>query len=164
MQDLLEFTTQPIWDMVIQIRKKVKFILESQQYSKDIVESTEIAAMELLENAVKYGVCTVDCPSVDLKLKSDEQKKNITIVIANGITDVDSIRTLTELLEKLKNVEDVGLLYMERLEQIMANPKSGKSQLGLLRIVYETGFNLDYKVTGTKLEIIGNKIVEETIA
>ncbi|HRG46505.1 MAG TPA: DUF6272 family protein [Leptospiraceae bacterium] len=163
MENLLEFTTQPIWDTVIQIRKKVKSVLEERKYPAEIIEATEIVSMELLENAVKYGVCTEDCPAVDVKIEINESDKEIGITVSNGFSSVENLEFILSRLDKLKNADNIEALYMERLEEIIANPRSGKSQLGLYRIAYETGYKLDYKLKGNRLEITGKKKIGETL-
>ena len=50
---------------------------------------------------------------------------------------------------------------MERLHEIAQNPKSGKSQLGLYRIAYETEYLLNYEISGKKLIITATKKIED---
>lgn len=154
MQETIQFSTKPIWDTVIQIRKQIKSNLESKGYEPEIVEASEIVSMELLENAVKYGTCTEECSSVDLTIDINEKEKEIKIKVCNGIVSKESVSFLLHLIDTLKASDNIELLYMNRLEEIMSNPKSGKSQLGLYRIAYETNYRLDYNVSEKKLEMI----------
>ena len=70
---------------------------------------------------------------------------------------------IAKFINKIKNSPNLGELYMERLQEIALNPKSGKSQLGLFRIAYETGFTIDYEISGKKLIVKATKKIEDEL-
>ena len=129
-----------MWDIVSDIRKQIKSLVAKKSFTQEIIENMETAAMELFENAIKYGVSTQDAIDVILDISCDESN---------------------EL--KIKNSPNLGELYMERLQEIALNPKSGKSQLGLFRIAYETGFTIDYEISGKKLIVKATKKIEDEL-
>ncbi|MCB1190675.1 MAG: hypothetical protein H7A23_23145 [Leptospiraceae bacterium] len=148
-------TTQPTWSFVSAVRDKVKE--ELKEYDKEIVESGEIAASELIENAIKYGVSSEDAPVVEFKFKNENKK--IEICVVNGIESIGSIHTLIAFMEKIKNVTNKQELYIERLREILEQPTHTRSQLGLYRILYETEFDLTYEVKGNKLTVWAIRII-----
>ena len=83
----------------------------------------------------------------------DDEDKELKIAVCNGIESQEKIQDFLDLLNKIKNSNDLEGLYMERLHEIAQNPKSGKSQLGLYRIAYETEYLLNYEISGKKLII-----------
>jgi hypothetical protein len=156
----LQFKAKPIWNIVIELRSKLRDLDDLKGFSEENIESIETVIMELFENAVKYGLSTKDAEEVTLELSFCEENE-LKISVSNGIESIESIKSFLEIIQKIQNTEDLESLYIERLNEIAENPKSGKSQLGLFRICYESGFNLDYKISGNKLTIDSTKTMEK---
>ncbi|MBP9888177.1 MAG: hypothetical protein KBF93_17905 [Leptospiraceae bacterium] len=157
-----KFSARPMWDIVSDIRKQIKSLVAKKSFTQEIIENMETAAMELFENAIKYGVSTQDAIDVILDISCDESNE-LRISVSNGIESHESIQGFLEFINKIKNSPNLGELYMERLQEIALNPKSGKSQLGLFRIAYETGFTIDYEISGKKLIVKATKKIEDEL-
>ena len=130
-----KFSARPMWDIVSDIRKQIKSLVAKKSFTQEIIENMETAAMELFENAIKYGVSTQDAIDVILDISCDESNE-LRISVSNGIESHESIQGFLEFINKIKNSPNLGELYMERLQEIALNPISVKSQLGLFRIAY----------------------------
>ncbi len=157
-----KFNAEPVWSIVSDIRKQIKSLISKKNFIEDAIENLETAAMELFENAIKYGISTADAIDVVLDISYDETNE-LKILVSNGIESIESIQNLLDFINKIKASPNIEELYMERLQQIALNPKSGKSQLGLLRIACETKFFIDYEISGNKLTIIATKQLKEEL-
>ena len=154
------FTIKPIWETISNIREDIQKVLKLRNINEDILENSDLVCMELLENAVKYGIVTPDCP--DVKICFELQENMLLFYVSNGVNINEKLNYLFELINKLKVSEDVEALYIQRLEEIAKNPRGG-SQLGIYRIVYECGFQLSYHLDGYKLTITAKKPIVMTI-
>ncbi|MBP7284378.1 MAG: hypothetical protein KBA66_22515 [Leptospiraceae bacterium] len=157
----MKFSAKPIWNIVSDIRRQIKSLVEKKDFNQDITDAMETTAMELFENAIKYGISTEDAIDVLLEISFDDEDKELKIAVCNGIESQEKIQDFLDLLNKIKNSNDLEGLYMERLHEIAQNPKSGKSQLGLYRIAYETEYLLNYEISGKKLIITATKKIED---
>ena len=63
-----KFSARPMWDIVSDIRKQIKSLVAKKSFTQEIIENMETAAMELFENAIKYGVSTQDAIDVILDI------------------------------------------------------------------------------------------------
>ena len=156
----VRFTIKPVWDTLSQIREDIQKFLEVKNIDEDLVEKADVVCLELLENAVKYGVGTPDSPDVNIWFKLEEDM--LVFCVSNGVRKDENLQFLFNLIDKLNNSDDIEALYIERLQEIAKNPKNG-SQLGVYRIVYESEFNLNYELEGSKLTIEARKVVERKI-
>ena len=156
----LKFSAKPVWNTVFEIRQKIKALIAKKKFTEEVIEAMETVSMELFENAIKYGVSTEDATDVSLEIIYDEISE-LKIIVSNGIESKDSIKNFSELIESILNSKDLEAMYMQRLNEIAQNPKSGKSYLGLYRIAYETGFKLAYEITGKKLIVIASREIED---
>ncbi len=156
----MKFSAKPIWNVVTDIRKQIKALIEKKDFTIDNIDAMEIVSMELFENAIKYGLSTDDATEVSLEISYDNE---LRISVSNGIESIESIQHFIDFLNKIKDAPNLESLYMERLGEIAQNPKSGQSQLGLFRIAYETQFNLKYEIVGKKLTVIATKKIEDAL-
>ncbi|MCB1192278.1 MAG: hypothetical protein H7A23_21780 [Leptospiraceae bacterium] len=155
------FTIKPVWETISQIREDFQKVLKLKRVSNDILEKADVVCLELLENAVKYGVITPDCP--DVKISFELEENTLKFFVSNGVMLGSRLQYLFHLIDKLKNSDDVESLYIQRLEEIAKHPKGG-SQLGIYRVVYESGFGLSYNLDGQKLTVIAQKeVIREVI-
>ncbi len=155
----LKFSAKPVWNTVSDIRQKIKSLIAKKNFTEDVIEAMETVAMELFENAIKYGVSTEDATDVSLEITYDENE--IKVLVSNGIESNESIQSFLNLLNAILNTTDLEGLYMERLKEIAKNPKSGKSHLGLYRIAYETGFKINYEISGKKLIVLATREIKD---
>ncbi|MCB1190676.1 MAG: hypothetical protein H7A23_23140 [Leptospiraceae bacterium] len=148
---LIKISIKPTWNVINDIRESIKKTLK--EYSNEIQSYSEITASELLENAIKYGISTDNAPEVDFEFKVESDI--IKIAVSNGIDMNDAnFKTFLKFMDNIKNSPDRQELYLKRLAEIMENPHSPQSQLGLYRIMYETNFELDYEISIDILTIV----------
>jgi hypothetical protein len=142
----------PTWNVISEIRKKTADLLKD--YDQSLLDATMMVASELMENAVKYGQAVPSESMIEFQLSVNGR---ITIKVTNGLTSEKDLLTVKIHIDKIKTSGDPGLLYTERLKELLENPKQGISQLGLYRIAYEGEFKLDYSYNDKLLTIIAQR-------
>ena len=50
----MKFSAKPIWNIVSDIRRQIKSLVEKKDFNQDITDAMETTAMELFENAIKF--------------------------------------------------------------------------------------------------------------
>lgn len=112
-----------------------------KEYDPALATAAMMVTSELIENAVKYGE---EVPaSAQIKLSMTMNDNRLIISVTNGCIDGPGVRQLEKRIREIAEAPDKATLYMERLEQLLAEPtESGK--LGLYRIAFEGEFDLSY--------------------
>jgi hypothetical protein len=151
----IRFTITPTWNFIKDVQIQVEEFLKSKKKNSDIIEATIMCATELIENAVKYGTEKPDGSSIDFDLSATEE--TVCITVKNGYHDVRDFQNVAENIDKINASDDHAALYVERLQELLDNPKPGVSQLGLYRIAYEGEFKLDYAHKDGILAIIAER-------
>jgi hypothetical protein len=136
----LTYSIKPAWDVVQQIETKINELYKPA--NPELLSSTSMAVSELIENAVKYSDSSPDKKSINLNFLADN--KSIIIIISNPVTNQNHVDMVTRHIERIQNTDDPQKLYIERLQQLLDNPKITYTQLGLYRIAYEGKFQLSY--------------------
>jgi len=152
---IIKITKVPTWEIVAEIRDKVRLILAGM--TDHIVDSSEMVAAELVENAVKYGASIEGAPSVDFFFEYNAADKKVTVKVVSGIGAVGNLNKLKETIDTIKKSDDKAALYTGRLMEMMENPKLSESGLGLYRMAYEGEFDLDYDIKENVLKIIATR-------
>ncbi|MCB1143995.1 MAG: hypothetical protein H7A24_16630 [Leptospiraceae bacterium] len=138
----IEFSAIPNYDILNNMSDQIHRVLGGSP--KNIIESCESASWELLENAIKYGSAQNNQKEVKYEFTSTESE--IIIKISNGFDRKESLMEYLKIMDKIHSTEDKSSLYINRLSEILENPKSTKSQLGLYKIAAETDFVLNYHI------------------
>ena len=146
----ITYTITPAWQVIENIRKKIKERLG--ETVKEMVDPTVIVASELCENAIKYGASVPKMERLEFLLHI--VKNRIKIQVKNGIASQKDFENVKNFIDSIHASDNPGELYINRLKELMAKPHSGESQLGLFRIIYETGFKLRYSYQDKVLTII----------
>jgi hypothetical protein len=124
---------------------------------ENVKEETRMTIVELVENAVKYGLAIPGKKGIEFDFKIG--KNNIIIKISNRLINKKDGKTVKANIDKIKASGNPMELYIQRLRELLANPIEGVSQLGLYRIAYEGRFNLDYKIDNNILTIIASRTI-----
>lgn len=134
----------PRWKYIACARSFIQNFLAISIEDNIRADKIAMAASELLENAVKYA----NSDTTDIFVNVDPQDEKIKVEVSN-IASPEKINELKEIYSKLKAGEpqDVYISLMK----IAATRLNGNSQLGLARIQYETGGEL-------QLNIVGNNV------
>lgn len=126
-----------IWSHTHNIRQQVASALAA--YSETVRSSSVMAASELAENALRYGVAVpaLPLPRLSFGLTSD----SIELQVCNGLTDLDSLARLQRMIERMQPEGACEQLFLERLQELAAQPLE-PNRLGLYRIGHEGKFTL----------------------
>jgi hypothetical protein len=108
-----------------------------------------LAASELAENVLKFGRPTSEAGegSISLSLAGSE----LRLVTENGASP-ERFRSVSGLLERITTCASTELLYVERLNLLLAS-KVESTGLGLLRVAHEGNFVLRCTYDEPKLTI-----------
>ncbi len=122
------------------------------------MEAVEIALCELIENAIKYGGCKSDKNHIDVAVHVNKGK--ISVNVSNYLVDKRLIRNVEKHIKKIKESTDPFELYVNRIHEISQkkNLKNIKVlKLGLIRIVYEGKFSIDYVLRNNTLTVVAER-------
>ncbi|MEM7183422.1 MAG: diguanylate cyclase, partial [Spirochaetota bacterium] len=128
------------------IKKKIEKI------KPELIDHAVMVTTELCENAIKYGVDISEREK--MQYTCNLANDTIEIKVKNGLLDRSKFEKIKERIDTINAADDVYELYVNRLQELMSGINSDKSQLGLLRIVYEGKFNLDYDYSDNILTLI----------
>jgi len=161
MDNKLNLNISPLWGKIPEITSKIESNMK--EFSQGQIDFTIMAATELLENAIKYGIPNHNQDKIGFEFNL--QNDSINIIVKSGINSEDkNFIQFTRIIDKINSTEQVNrkLLYIQRIMEIMENPAVPGSYLGLYRIVSEGDFDLNYNIiNGNILEIAANKRVRK---
>jgi hypothetical protein len=128
----IELKFGPRWKYIAVVRAFIQNFLAVSFADDSRADKIAMAASELLENAVKYAV-------------GEETRVKVGLSTQNGDVDISvSNKASPEAIAGLKTVWDTVMsgdplaAYVQMMRDA-ATRNDGKSQLGLVRIRYETG-------------------------
>lgn len=137
----------PTWSLVRKIRDEVFALLVDQP--RNMRECAAMAASELAENALKYGIAVVDAPVARLDVRVTNQE--IVIEVRNGIKEPEQAERVSAIVDRLESGASPEELYVQRLLDLLREPSMDESRLGLLRIAHEGEFRLECRSQGDTL-------------
>jgi hypothetical protein len=146
----------PTWDKVRTILNQTQDFLEGKDPA--LISATTMSVTELIENALKYGTLTPDGKDIIFNLNVDE--KMIRIEVINGVRSQHDVEHVKNIVNHINSSDDPEQLYIQRLKELIENPKFGVSQLGLYRISYEGQFDIDYQFENGVLTIKAVRAIE----
>jgi hypothetical protein len=114
-------------------------------------EAVVLAASELAENQVKYGVADPSgiAGMISIRLAPDL----VRIRAVNNAKNHDDVTAVMSMISKIGSSQSVMGLYRERLRELFDTPHMPRAQLGLLRIAFECGFRLSCSYEPPRIEI-----------
>ncbi len=122
------------------LRDLRKFVDDAvRELPQDVRDATIMVAVELASNAIKHGVSVpeLQAASIALTVTSTE----ICFEASNGVPSIEAMHGLQRRIEQISTAESREQLYMERLQQMLDDPRE-TGKLGLLRIGFEGRFDL----------------------
>jgi len=135
---------EPEWNVIKQIKERISSDSELEGAGQDFREAALLAAIELVENGLKYSDDGEQELPVEFSLDTGDGVCEISVT---NFSSNDKNRTaLFATVERIQK-SDPFSLYVERLEQVKENP-DGFSRMGLIRIAYEAEFELEAKAEG----------------
>lgn len=151
------YNIEPVWDAVKEIRDKVEALLATVR--KELSYASKMVTSELIENAIKYGSAVDSVKTKGIGFEFSVSDNQIRIKVTNRIIsekDYENVKTHIGIITETNNPKEI---YVQRLAQLMENPKIGESQLGLYRIAYEGEFDLQYEFNDGVLTIIATRSI-----
>jgi hypothetical protein len=136
----IELKFGPRWKYIACVRGFIQNFLAISIVDQTKADKIAMAASELLENAVKYA--SHDDTHIVIKVAPGTEK--ISIAVENSATP-ESIATLKEVHAKISNGDPLQV-YVAQMKEAAVR-QDGKSHLGLARIRYETGGNLQLTIS-----------------
>jgi hypothetical protein len=142
----IELSFGPRWKYIAVVRSFIQSFMAVSLQDTTRADNIAMAASELLENAVKYAA------GDDIKIAVSvlTTAENISISVSNQAS-TEAVETLKSLYQKIMKGDPLEA-YMSQMREAAVR-KDGKSQLGLARIRYETGLDMDVKVHGDSVTV-----------
>lgn len=132
------------WSHVDLIRRTVIPYVSAAFDDDELSTRTSIITGELLENAVKYGDWDSGDPrSFRLAMRGNDRQ--LRVEVTNPVRDgTSSLRTLIALVDWIKRFPSPKDAYLTRLVEVADHEsKPGESGLGLVRLAYEAGCQIE---------------------
>lgn len=142
------------WSWISSVRNMVESGLADRD--ADLREEVVMVASELAENVVKYGEPVEEAQSGSLQLVIENDF--VRVISTNGVRSAERASHLAKALQSIRE-RDPRALYLERMQELMANPGQAESQLGLLRIAFEGQFKLTHAYEASVLTITAERRV-----
>lgn len=143
----------PQWQHVELLRMSILHCLATLFQSRDFCEQLGMVAAELLENAIHYG----DWAGADQRPFRIAVRGDGGDVVVEVSNPVDLATLNVKRLESIVTRLATGTpkeAYVARLREIADRPEEGGSGLGLLRVAYETGCQLEVRLEGATASVV----------
>jgi len=146
------------WKNVDLLRSSVQNCLTTILSDTDGCHAIAMIVAELLENAIKHGDWTgeesPDVPAFRLRVWS-EGNNHALVSVENPIKP-DAAAELGRILDSIRTAGSADEAYRARLLEVAANPQSGVSGLGLVRVAYEGNCTLraEHSEDRTRVKVI----------
>lgn len=129
------------WSYVSSTRIMVSSFCNVQLNNEEIADKIAMTAQELLENAVKYSASGDDNVSLEFLITEGER----VVLMVRNRAKRESVETLKQQYAEVSEGDPL-MAYLQKMQRIAMNPDAEGSQLGLARIRYETGCELQMRV------------------
>ncbi len=149
-KDTFEITFNPEWYYVSSIWLFSNDLLLQLIKDRTRAELISMSISELLENSVKYSQKQYKnpFPIARLKVSVRRDQKKIFLEVEN-YADPDHLAELKEEMKTIQSAESREV-FIEKLKQAAVRD-DGKSQLGLIRIIYEAKGKVTMKQDGVRV-------------
>lgn len=141
------------WGLVKEVRDRVEALVADK--GKEIAYASKMTSSELIENALKYGRSGENGDGITFSVHMHDDR--IEIVVSNRVELQSDIESAMRHIRQINASSNAQELYRNRLHELMAGSKSGKTQLGLYRIAYEGAFGLSCACTDKMLTITATR-------
>jgi hypothetical protein len=142
----------PSWERIELVRQAARDLFPDLAH--ELRETIAMAGSELAENVVKYGE---PMPDADARVSIARSGEGVTISASSGLASTARARELAEHLDRIVGAPDASALYLQRMQQLIEEPGRLGTQLGLLRIVCEGGFQLSMTHVGSRLTVVATR-------
>lgn len=129
------------WSYVSSTRIMVASFCNVQIASEEIADKVAMTVQELLENAVKYSASPDDAVSLEFRIREGE----CVVLEVRNRAQRDQLEQLRAQYAEISQGDPL-LAYLQKMQRIAENPQASGSQLGLARIRFETGCDLEMRL------------------
>ena len=144
----IELKFGPRWKYISVVRAFIQNFLAISFTDPTLADKIAMAVSELLENAVKYSSGNDDETSISLWLNPENDGYKVSV------TNTSSPESIASLQANWANALEGDPLaaYIKKMQEAAVRTDS-KSQLGIVRIRYETGAAMNLDVNGNQVTI-----------
>lgn len=145
------------WSYIREARRLVQEALSESD--AELRDAAGMTISELIENAMKYGESVPAMNGARFRLTVDDDA--VEIEVQNGAAGDDSVARLAATIAAIAAADDRDTreaLYIARLQEMLEDPSAG-GRLGLYRIGYEGGFDLDMKCEEQVVTVTARRVV-----
>ncbi len=143
------------WGNVEELRATVERTIGLVSPDRDAAHALSMIAAELAENAVKYGYWARGEGHVRVRIWGDFPAAHVAV--ENPLPTGGTVPAeLDTVLGWIAGFPTARAAYEAKVTQAAAQPSTGRSGLGLVRISYEGGCTLRAEVTGTTLRVVAD--------
>ncbi|MEJ2663941.1 MAG: ATP-binding protein [Spirochaetia bacterium] len=142
----IELKFGPRWKYIACVRGFIQNFLAISIVDQSKADKIAMAASELLENAVKYA----SRDDTHIVIKVSPATEQIKILVVNTAKE-ESIQTLLSIYKKISDGDPLQVYVTQMKEAALRS--DGKSHLGLARIRYETGGDLNVAVNNNEVQV-----------
>lgn len=144
------------WRNIELLRTSVQNCFQAVFSDIDNCNALSMVTGELLENAMKYGAWTGNEKPISFRLRVRGDETRTTVEVENPVRDNDPhVPELNRTLAWIKGHDSAEAAYRARLLEIANAPDDpGRSKLGLVRVAYEGGCELEARLDGNVLTLI----------
>lgn len=136
------------WSYVSSTRIMVSSFCNVELADETIADKIALAAQELLENAVKYSASPAENVALRFTIQEGD---HLALEVSNTATP-EQVEALKAQHAEIMAADPLTA-YLQRMQRIAANPDAPGSQLGLARIRYEAGAELELSVDGQRITL-----------
>jgi len=151
----------PSHDAIAALYHQIGNSIRDMSNDRDFASALSRGAAELLDNAVRHGYHEDHKKnSVHLSLKTNE--KHATIEVRNKIRPEDeaNLDKLDDIIQKIRGYSSPLEAFRESVKEAK-NSNTGDTCLGLVRLAYETGADLDFYMSADD-EIAVSAVIQLT--
>jgi hypothetical protein len=141
------------WDAIRALRQLVSS--ELAQLDAPLREATALAAAELAENAIKYGLDGAPSPSIEVELRDGL----VEVVAENTPASAADAETVRRILAKIARQADPEKLYVDAMARSAARSRPDSTRQGFQRIVAVAGFRLEAEEREQRLVIRARRAI-----
>lgn len=154
-QNVVEYSLAANWDSAVLVREQTAAVMREKGFDNAVTEAVTMCITELTENAIKYGTDAENGTQIQAQVTHDQN--HIVVSVSNHTDSERKLHTLTKTIDALRGDQSPGELHIQRLREIMKNPKRGSSRLGIYRIAYEGDFSVSYQLEDGLLTIVATR-------
>lgn len=142
----IELKFGPRWKYIAVVRAFIQNFMAVSYSDPERADKIAMAASELLENAVKYA----NGEETRVRVRLSPENESVAVEVSNRASP-EAIAGLKDNWARTMEGDPLQA-YITKMQEAAVRTDS-KSQLGLVRIRYETGADMDLKIDGDLVTI-----------